>query len=125
LSVLVKQTAEDIASVDSGRLILAGESQSDGWIRRLQLERPVRPMRVVVLDRDAQDALVLQGLALAVAAGDVQRDGVLVVGDDVVELDPEGAGGELQRPGEEVEDVVHATMITRQAAPAGRMPDGV
>jgi hypothetical protein len=57
LSVLVKQTAEEITSVDSGRLILAGQGQSDGWIRGPQLERSVRPMSVVVLDVDPQDLL--------------------------------------------------------------------
>src|SRR6266511_5385790 len=57
LSVLVKQTAEEITSVDSGRLILAGQGQSDGWIRGLQLERSVRPMSVVVLNVDPQDLL--------------------------------------------------------------------
>src|SRR5215218_3025431 len=72
-----------------------------------------------------QHALVLQGPALALATRDVQRHSVLIVGDDVVELDPEGARRELQRPGEKAEDVVHATMITRQGAPARRMPDGV
>jgi hypothetical protein len=50
---------------------------------------------------------------------------LLIVGDDVVEFDPEGARGELHRPGEEVEDVVHTTMITREGAPARRMPHGV
>jgi hypothetical protein len=43
--------------VDSRRLILAGEGQSDSWIRRLQLERPMRPMRGAVLDIDTQDLL--------------------------------------------------------------------
>jgi hypothetical protein len=57
LSVLGKQTAKEITSVDPGRLILAGQGQSDGWIRRLQLERSVRPMSVVVLDIDTQDLL--------------------------------------------------------------------
>src|SRR6266545_6315644 len=78
-----------------------------------------------VADMADEHALVLKGLAPALAARDVHRHGVLVVGDDVVELDPEGARGALHRPGEEVEDVIHATMIPREGAPAGRMPDGV
>jgi hypothetical protein len=57
LSVLVKQTAKEITSMDPRRLILAGQGQADGWIRRLQLERSVRPMSVVVLDIDTQDLL--------------------------------------------------------------------
>jgi len=43
-----------------------------------------------------------------------RTDSPWVVGDDVVELNSEAACGELHRPGEEVEDVVHATMITRE-----------
>jgi len=54
-----------------------------------------------------------------------RTDSPWVVGDDVVELNSEAACGELHRPGEEVEDVVHATMITREGASARRMPDGV
>jgi hypothetical protein len=54
MSVLVHETAEEIASVDSGRLVHAGEGQSDGWIRRLQPERPVRTVGVVVLHIDPQ-----------------------------------------------------------------------
>jgi hypothetical protein len=53
----MKQAAEEITSVDSRRLILAGEGQSDSWIRRLQLERSMRPMRGAVLDIDTQDLL--------------------------------------------------------------------
>jgi hypothetical protein len=35
LLVLVHEPAEEVASVDSGRLVHAGERLSDGWIRRL------------------------------------------------------------------------------------------
>jgi len=51
-SVLVHESAEQVAPVDLGRLILANEGRFDGWIRRLQPERPVRPMGVVMLDID-------------------------------------------------------------------------
>jgi hypothetical protein len=51
-SVLVHESAEQVAPVDLGRLILADEGRFDGWIRRLQPERPVRPMGVVMLDID-------------------------------------------------------------------------
>jgi hypothetical protein len=57
LPVFVQETTKQVASVDPGRLIVAGEGWSDGWIRRLQPERPVRPMRVVVLDVDLKDLL--------------------------------------------------------------------
>jgi hypothetical protein len=43
--------------VDSGRLVHAGERQSDGRIRRLQPERPVRTVGVIVLDADPQHLL--------------------------------------------------------------------
>jgi hypothetical protein len=42
------------------RLTLAGKGWSDGWIRRLQPERPVRTVGVVVLDVDPQDLLEAQ-----------------------------------------------------------------
>jgi hypothetical protein len=51
------KTSKEIASVDSGRLIHAGERQSGGWFRRLQPERPVRAVGIVVLDVDPQDLL--------------------------------------------------------------------
>jgi hypothetical protein len=57
LPVLMHETAEQVASVDLGRLILAGEGWSNGWIRWLQPERPVRPVGVVVLDVDSKDLL--------------------------------------------------------------------
>jgi hypothetical protein len=55
LPVLVHETTEEITSVDSGRPTHPGERQSDGWIRRLQPERPVRTVGVVVLDIDVED----------------------------------------------------------------------
>jgi len=55
LSVLMHETTEEIASLDSGRLVHAGERRSDGWFWRLQPERPVRTVGVVVLHVDPQD----------------------------------------------------------------------
>jgi hypothetical protein len=40
-SVLVQETAEQVASVDPGWRAAAVEGQGRGWIRRLKLERPV------------------------------------------------------------------------------------
>jgi hypothetical protein len=37
LSVLVQETAEQVASVDSGWRVAADEGHSSGWIRRLKL----------------------------------------------------------------------------------------
>ena len=49
-SVLVQETAEQVASVDSGWRVAADEGHSSGWIRRLKLQRPVGAMSVVVRD---------------------------------------------------------------------------
>ena len=65
LPVLMHETTEQVASVDPGRLILAGKGLSDGWIGRLQPERPVRTVGVVVLDIDVD--------LLEVAAADDQQ----------------------------------------------------
>ena len=48
--VLVQETAEQVASVDSGWRVAADEGHSSGWIRRLKLQRPVGTMSVVVRD---------------------------------------------------------------------------
>jgi hypothetical protein len=57
LSVLVYESAEQVTPVYLGRMILAGKGWFDGWIRRLQPERPVWAMGVVVLDIDVEDLL--------------------------------------------------------------------
>jgi hypothetical protein len=44
---------------------------------------------------------------------------VLVIGDDVVDLNPEVATGQLYRPGEEAEHGVDALVIAGQLAAAG------
>jgi hypothetical protein len=56
-SVLVKQTAEQVTPADLGRLIVADEGRSGGWVRRLKAKRPVRPMGVVVLNVDSEHVL--------------------------------------------------------------------
>jgi hypothetical protein len=50
---------------------------------------------------------------------------VLVVGDHVVDLDPEGAAGQLHGPAEVAEDGVHALVVAGQLAAAGGVPDDV
>jgi hypothetical protein len=57
LSVLVHETTEEIASVDSVQPIHASERRPDGRIRWLQPERPVRTVGVVMLHVDAQHLL--------------------------------------------------------------------
>jgi hypothetical protein len=49
-SVLVQETAEQVASVDPGWRVAADEGQGSGWIRRLKLQRPMGAMSVVVRD---------------------------------------------------------------------------
>jgi hypothetical protein len=56
-SVLVHESAEQVASVGLDRLIIASEGRFDSGIRRLQPERPVWAMGVVVLDVDPQHLL--------------------------------------------------------------------
>jgi hypothetical protein len=55
LSVLVKQTTEEVASAHPGSPSLADQCQTGGWSRRFQPKRPVRTMPVVVLDIPPED----------------------------------------------------------------------
>jgi hypothetical protein len=57
LSVLVQQTAEQVAPTHSALLILGVNGQPGGLIWRLEPERPVRAVFVVVPDLDPQDPL--------------------------------------------------------------------
>jgi hypothetical protein len=54
LPVLVEEPAEQVTSLYSGLAILVDEVQTSGWTRRLQPERPMRSVRVVVLDVDPE-----------------------------------------------------------------------
>jgi hypothetical protein len=80
ISVLVDQTTEEIASVDLRRLIHAGECQSDGWFRRLQPERSVRTVGVVVLHVDPQHLLEVArtGMLVRITASSRTSLGTLV-----------------------------------------------
>ena len=55
--VLVQETAEQVASMHDALLILANNGWSGGWVRRLELKRPVRTVPVVVRDVDPKDLL--------------------------------------------------------------------
>jgi len=57
LAVFVEQTAEQIASTNLARLILADNRQPSRSVRCLKPERSMRTMPVVVLDIDPQDLL--------------------------------------------------------------------
>jgi hypothetical protein len=51
------ETAEQIASTHAALLILANNGWSGGWVRRLEMERPVGTVPVVVRDVDPKDLL--------------------------------------------------------------------
>jgi hypothetical protein len=55
-SVLVEQTAEQVTAVHLGWVIL-GAGPGTSWVWRLQMQRPVRAVLVVVLHVDAQDPI--------------------------------------------------------------------
>jgi hypothetical protein len=54
--VLAKETAEQVTSAHPARLVFS-DGQPGRWIRRLEPQRPVRTVLVVVLDIDSQDLL--------------------------------------------------------------------
>jgi hypothetical protein len=53
----VEQATEQVSSMNAAVSALIYDGQSGGWIRRLELQRPVRPVPVVVLDVDSEDLL--------------------------------------------------------------------
>jgi hypothetical protein len=53
----VEQATEQVSPMNAAFSALVHDGQSGGWIRRLELQRPVRPVPVVVLDIDSQDLL--------------------------------------------------------------------
>ena len=73
-----------------------------------------------VTDMAHEHSLVVEGSSLTLGTRHIDRDGMLIIGDDVVELDPEGAAGDPHRPGEEVEDRIHALVVTGNGIAARR-----
>ena len=53
----MEQATEQVSSMNAAVSALIYDGQSGGWVRRLELQRPVRPVPVVVLDVDSQDLL--------------------------------------------------------------------
>jgi len=53
----MEETAEPITAANLTSLAIADDVRTGGWIRRLQPERPVRTMTVVVVDIDPKDLL--------------------------------------------------------------------
>jgi hypothetical protein len=66
-----------------------------------------------------QGVVVLQGPAFPFGVGDMQADRVLVIGVDVVDLDPEVATGQFHGLGEDAEHGVDALVVAGQLAAAG------
>jgi hypothetical protein len=67
---------------------------------------------LAVADMAHEHRSVLKGPALALAVSDIDRDRMLVVGHDVVELGAEGAASELRDLGKEAQDLVLAAVVT-------------
>jgi hypothetical protein len=85
------------------------------------LVRPVLPDlgRSAVADVEHQGVVVLQCPARPFGVDRVEADGVLVVGDDVVDLDPKGAAGQLHGPAEVAEHRINALVVAGELAAAG------
>ena len=54
--ILVDQATEQVSSMNAAVPALIYERLSGGWVRRLELQRPVRPVPVVALDVDSHVA---------------------------------------------------------------------
>jgi hypothetical protein len=61
LAVLVEQATEQVSSMHAAISPHIDDGQSGGRVRRLELQRPVRPVPVVMLDVDAEDLLKVPG----------------------------------------------------------------
>jgi hypothetical protein len=55
--VRMEQATEQVSSMNAAFSTLIDESQSGGRVRRLELQSPVRPVPVVMLDIDSEDLL--------------------------------------------------------------------
>jgi len=53
----VEQATEHVSSMNAALVALVSERQSGGWVRHLELQCPVRPVSVVLLDVDSEDLL--------------------------------------------------------------------
>ena len=71
------------------------------------------------------DAVLVETLARPLSRLAGQDDGVLVVGQDVVELELEAAAGQLEDLAEERGDLGVALVVARQRAAARDVPDDV
>jgi len=78
-----------------------------------------------IADMEDLDGVVLELLARSLGPNRRQRDDVLVVADDVVQFDADGAFRGLERAAEPAEDFGHADVVAAERAPAGEMPADV
>jgi hypothetical protein len=53
----VEQATEQVSSIHAAPTVLADDRRSGGWVQRLELQPPVCPVPVVVLDVDPEDLL--------------------------------------------------------------------
>ena len=72
-----------------------------------------------------QDVPVPQRLSLPLGDHLMQPHHMFIVGDHIVDFDPEGAAGELHRSAEEAEYGVDTSVVAGQLAASWRVPDDV
>ena len=53
----MEQATEHVSSMNAAVSAFVYDDQFGGWVRRLELQRPVRPVPVVVLEVESQDLL--------------------------------------------------------------------
>src|SRR6516165_3741710 len=70
-------------------------------------------------------SMVMQPPPGSFAVGRVQRDGVLVIGNNIVQIQAQGAAGKLEGPAEELQHLTYALIIPGQLATAGDVPPDV
>src|SRR5713226_7039140 len=71
------------------------------------------------------DGIILKTLARPLGAGRKERHGVLVIGDDVVQLQANRAARDLEAPAKPPDHLSHAFEVATERAPAGEMPADV
>ncbi len=71
------------------------------------------------------DGVVLEMLARPLGAGCKERHGVLIIGDDVVQLKANRAVRGLEAPAKPLDHLSHAVEVAAEGAPAGEVPADV
>src|SRR5260370_32426401 len=78
--------------------------------------------RLAALDMDDLDKVVLILFARPLGADGRERDGVSIVGQDVVQLQTGRAPGQLGDLAQQPEHLSHAFVVAGQGTPAGNVP---